>query len=97
MNDVPTILSPRRLGVAFGGTGAVFYVACILTMSTVPRERAVLFFNSLLHGIDVGPVLREHVPAGEVALGIATTFALGWFAGAMIAAFYNLLVPRQRK
>jgi hypothetical protein len=27
---------------------------------------------------------------GEVLLGIVSTFALAWFAGAMIAAFYNL-------
>ncbi len=96
MNDTLATLSPRRLGVAFGGTGAVFYVGCIITMSTVPRERAVLFFNSLLHGIDIAPVLREEVPLGEVALGIVTTFVLGWFAGALIAAFYNLLIPRRR-
>ena len=27
---------------------------------------------------------------GEVLLGIVRTFALAWFMGAMIAAFYNL-------
>lgn len=89
MNPMTNILSPRRLGVAVGATGVVFYLGCILTMSTVPRDKAIVFFNGLLHGLDVGPILRAHVPLGEVLLGIVATFVLGWFAGAMIAGFYN--------
>lgn len=90
MNKTRNLISARRLGVAFGGTGVIFYLACILTMSTAPRDKAILFFNSLLHGIDVTPILREHVPLPEVLLGIVSTFVLGWFAGALIAGFYNL-------
>ncbi|MCB1095994.1 MAG: hypothetical protein KDN22_10510 [Verrucomicrobiae bacterium] len=71
-------------------TGVVFYLGCIVTMSTVPREKAITFFNSLLHGLDVAPILRAEVSFFEVALGIVSTFVLGWFAGAMIAGFYNL-------
>ena len=83
-------LSPRRLGLAFGGTGAIFYLGCMLTMATVPREKAVLFFNSLWHGLNVEPILQTSVPIGEALLGLVTTFILGWFAGALIAGFYNL-------
>ena len=89
MNKTTNILSPRQLGVAFGLTGVVFYLGCMVTMSTVPREKAIMFFNSLLHGIDVTPILRKNVPIREVMLGIVSTFVLGWFAGAMIAGFYN--------
>ncbi len=58
-------------------------------MSTAPRDKAIVFFNSLLHGIDVTPILREHVSFGEVLFGIVATFVLGWFAGVLIAGFYN--------
>ena len=83
-------LNPKYLGLAFGATGLVFYLGCMLTMATVPQESAVMFFNSLLHGLDVGPVLKTSVPPGEVALGLVTTFILGWFAGVLIAGIYNL-------
>ncbi len=83
-------LNPIRLGWGVGATGVVFYVGCMLTMATVPREKAVVFFNSLLHGLNVEPILQTSVPASEVVLGLITTFVLGWFAGVLIAGFYNL-------
>jgi len=83
-------LNPKCLGLGFGATGVVFYLGCILTMATVPHEQAVIFFNSLLHGLNVEPILKTSVPAGDVALGLVTTFILGWFAGVLIAGFYNL-------
>ena len=83
-------LNPLSLGLAFGATGLVFYLGCMLTMATVPQDSAVTFFNSLLHGLDVGPILKTSVPPAQVALGLATTFILGWFAGVLIAGIYNL-------
>lgn len=97
MNHPINTISPRWLGVAFGTTGVVFYLGCVIAMSTVSHARAVAFANSLLHGIDVGPILRTNVPLGEVLLGILSTFVLGWFAGAMIAAFYNWGAQRLSK
>lgn len=90
MNNTVTRLSPRLFGFAMGATGVLFYLGCMLTMSTGPREKAVLFFNSLLHGIDVAPILRESVSPAEVCFGIIGTFVLGWFAGALVALFYNV-------
>lgn len=46
-------LNPKYLGLAFGVTGVVFYLGCMLTMATVSHDKAVVFFNSLLHGLDV--------------------------------------------
>jgi 2TM family of unknown function (DUF5676) len=90
MNGATNTINPIRLGHAVGATGVVFYLGCVLTCATVSHERALVFFNSLAHGIDFGPILRHNVPFGEVVLGIIGTFVLGWFAGALIAAFYNL-------
>ena len=83
-------LNPLRLGLGFGATGVVFYLGCMLTMAIVPREKAVVLFNSLLHGFNVDPILKTGVPAAEVVLGLVTTFILGWFAGVLIAGIYNL-------
>jgi hypothetical protein len=90
-------LSPRRFTFACGATGVLFYLGCILTMITVPREKALVFFNSLLHGIDVAPILRQSVSLAEVCLGLIGTFVLCWFAGAFIAMFYNLASSFGRK
>jgi hypothetical protein len=87
MNTVTGTIDPRRMGFAGGATGVVFYLGCVLTMATVSHDRAVAFFSALAHGIDVDPILRHSVPFGEVVLGIIGTFVLGWFAGALIAAF----------
>ena len=45
----------------------------------------------------VAPILQKTIMLGDVLLGIVSPFALAWFAGAMIAAFYNLdsLVSRK--
>ncbi len=82
-------LSMRRLGFSVGSTCVLFYLGCMLTMATVPHEEAALFFNSLLHGLNIEPILRERIPAKEVLLGLISTFVLGWLAGAAIAGFYN--------
>lgn len=61
----------------------------MLTMATVPKEKAVTFFNSLLHGLDVSAVLVSSVSFCEAMLGLLSTFILGWFAGMIIAGVYN--------
>jgi hypothetical protein len=89
MNTKPR-LSPPHLGLAFGATLALFRAACVLTFITVPQEKALAFFNTLAHGIDFTPIIR-HASATEDMLGIIAVFVLGWFAGALIALFYNFL------
>ena len=89
-NPSHNALNPLRLGFAVGCVVVLFYLGCMLTMATVPHDQAVIFFNSLLHGLDVEPILRGAVPANEVCLGLISTFVLGWLAGAAIAGFYNL-------
>ena len=90
MDTVTNKLRPTRLGFAVGATGVLFYLGCMLTMATVPRSQVIVFFNSLLHGFDIAPILRESVPPIEVILGIVGTFVLGWIAGAVVALCYNI-------
>lgn len=83
-------LNIKRMGFAFGATGTILYIGCILLMVSVGREGTIFFFNSLLHGLDVEPIIRMSVPALDVFFGIIQTFILGWLIGALIAAFYNI-------
>ncbi|QGQ24770.1 hypothetical protein F1728_19690 [Gimesia benthica] len=90
-------LNPQYLGLAFGATGLVFYLGCMLMMATVPHDKVVIVFNSLLHDLGVGPILRISVPISQVSLGlVTTTFILGWFAGVLIAGIYNLSLSMRK-
>ena len=82
----------KKFGLAFGLTGTLLYIGCILLMITVGHNGTVQFFNSLLHGLDVTSVVRMDVPIWEAGIGIVETFILGWLVGACIAAFYNATI-----
>jgi hypothetical protein len=51
---------------------------------------AEIFFNSLLHGLDVRPILKPAFPRPKALLGLVTTFILVWVAAVLIAGIYNL-------
>ncbi|HEY9114554.1 MAG TPA: DUF5676 family membrane protein [Bacteroidales bacterium] len=84
----------KRFGLAFGITGAILYFGCIILMATVGREGSILFFNNLLHGLDISSVIRMNVPLWEAFLGIIEIFILGWLVGICIAAIYNLSIKK---
>ena len=90
-----TPLSPGRLGFAFGATSALLYLGCAFVMLTVPRDATIRFFNSLLHGVDVTPVIRWDMPWPEMAIGVLETLILGWLVGATVAVLYNVGAPRK--
>ena len=79
----------RRFGMACGATGALLYVGCVIVMSTVSHEAQILFFNSLLHGLDMTAILRPTMPVWEMMIGLVETFVLAWLIGASIASIYN--------
>lgn len=88
-------LSIKRLGFAFGATAAVLYLCCVFVMLTVPQPAVVAFFNSLLHGWDVEPIMRWDMPWWEAAVGGIEIFILGWLVGAVIAVLYNVTGERK--
>ena len=95
MTPIETRIETRKFGLAWALTGAVLYVGCVLVMWTVGKEGSILFFNSLLHGIDVSSIIRMDVPWWEMVMGVIETFILGWLIGATIASIYNLSVQRK--
>lgn len=59
-------------------------------MLTVPKPAVIRFFNSLLHGWDVGPIMRWDMPWWEATIGVLEVFILGWLFGALLAVLYNV-------
>tara|TARA_R110000765_G_scaffold237549_5_gene340196 strand:- start:4569 stop:4841 length:273 start_codon:yes stop_codon:yes gene_type:complete len=84
----------KKLGFAFGLTGALIYLGCMIVMTTAGQEGTISFFNSLLHGLDTSSIIRMDVPLSEAFFGIIQTFILGWLIGACIAAFYNVQLKK---
>lgn len=80
------------MGLAFGLTGTLLYLGCAFLMIVIGQDGTVMFFNSLLHGIDVSTIIRNNIPLWEVGLGIIEIFIVCWLIGACIAAFYNVRV-----
>lgn len=83
-------LSVTRFGFAVAMASALSYVGCVFVMMTVPQKAAIRFFNSMMHGVDVTPIMRWDMPMWEMAVGLLEIFILGWLFGAVIAMFYNL-------
>ncbi|MBP9855471.1 MAG: hypothetical protein KBD53_11445, partial [Candidatus Omnitrophica bacterium] len=56
------------------------------------REQAITYFNTLVHGIDIGPILRTEMSVQSIIYGLIQIFILGWLVGASIASIYNLQI-----
>lgn len=79
-----------RFGLAWGATAALLYVGCIFVTAVAGKEGSIFFFNSIMHGVDIEPILRMDMPAWEMLVGVVEIFILAWLTGAAIAAVYNL-------
>ena len=84
------LINIRKLGLAFGITGALLYFGCTLTMLILGHDRTVKYFNTLLHGLDVSSIIRMDIPLVEVLTGLVQTFIISWLIGACIAGIYNI-------
>lgn len=85
------ILDPRRIGFALGATLSALYIGCAVMMAILPRETALHFANSLVHGIDFAPIVAWDKPWPQTVMGAFCIFVFGWLVGATFAAFYNLV------
>ncbi|CAN5360682.1 hypothetical protein BH09BAC6_BH09BAC6_00940 [soil metagenome] len=92
-----TIINVKKLGLAFGLTSALLYLACMIVMATVGHANTVTFFNSLLHGLDVSSIIRSDVPLGEAGIGMVETFIIGWLIGACIGGLYNAFTVNRKQ
>lgn len=87
-------LNVKKLGLAFGLTGASFYLGCIIVMASAGQQGTITFFNSLFHGLDTSSIIRMDLPLVEAFWGIVQMFILSWLVGACIAAFYNAQIKK---
>ena len=85
-------INVKKMGLAFGLTLVVFRVGCVIVFLALSREQAVSFFNTLLHGVDLNPILKMETSALDTIYGVIQIFILGWLAGATMASIYNLQI-----
>ena len=68
------VINVKKFGLAFGATGALLYLGCAIVMAIAGREASIFLFNSMMHGIDISPIIRMKVPIGEMFIGIIEIF-----------------------
>lgn len=95
--DTMETINIKRFGMAWGFTSALLYLGCVFVMWTVGKEASILFFNSLMHGIDVTSIIRTDMPWWEMAMGLVEIFIIGWLTGATIASIYNVGLGKPKK
>jgi hypothetical protein len=83
------VINVKKIGLAFGITGALLYPGCIIVMATVGQEGSIKFFYTLIHGVDFSSVVRMNMPVWEAIIGIFESFILTWLIGACISGLYN--------
>jgi hypothetical protein len=88
-------LNIKKLGFAFGLTGALIYLGCMIVMITAGQEGTITFFNSLLHGLDTTNIIRMDVSLLEAFFGVIQTFIFWWLIGACIGGFYNAQIKNK--
>ncbi|MBI2271267.1 MAG: hypothetical protein HYU69_13065 [Bacteroidetes bacterium] len=88
-------INVRKFGLAFGVTGALLHLGCIILMATVGKEGTVLFFNSIIHGMDFSSVVRMDISFTEAFIGLIEIFIICWLIGACIAGVYNSSLKAQ--
>ena len=88
------IISVKAAGFAVGMACGTLYIACAALMLIAPRDAVVRFFNSIMHGLDIEPIVRWDMPWWEACVGVIEITILGWLIGALVAALYNLAAGR---
>jgi hypothetical protein len=87
----------KKFGLAWALTFSLLYIGCIYTMAILGKDGSILFFNSLLHGIDVSAILKMDMPLWEIGMGLSGVFIMGWLVGGAIAGIYNLSMLKGSK
>ena len=85
-------INVKKMGFAVGAALVIFRLGCILVFSLLSREQAISYFNTLLHGVDLSPILKMETSTLNVIYGVVQIFILGWLGGATIASIYNLQI-----
>jgi len=94
--NIMKTINIRRFGMACGLTSALLYLGCVFVMWSAGKEGSILFFNSLMHGIDVTTIIRTHMPWWEMVMGLVEIFIIGWLTGATVASIYNFRLGKHK-
>ena len=80
-----------KFGLAIGIAATLYYFACALVFMIGGRDVSIQYLNSILHGVDVSPILKESMTVGELCISLIDFFVITTLIGATVAAIYNWL------
>lgn len=80
-----------RFGLAVGIAATLYYFACALVFIIGGRDVSIQYLNSVLHGVDISPILKQSMTVTELCISLVEFFVITTLVGATIAAIYNWL------
>ncbi len=93
MNRLDTL----KFGIAVGITVATLNVACAIALA-ISADSTIAVFNSFVHGVDLTRLISATpVTLGQIVAGAISVGTIGFAAGALCAACYNLLTHRNER
>ena len=84
-------INTMKFAKATGLTGSIFYLACTLVMTFLPKGILIRLANLLFHGIDFENLLRMDIPISETLIGIVVSFFFWGLLGYILVRVYNRL------
>lgn len=90
-------INVKTMGIAFGLTGALLYLGCMISMTAIGGGAINHFFDNFFPPTNVLLTLRTNIPLWKVAVGMLPAFLLFGFTGFCIAGIYNKMLPKKSK
>ncbi len=89
-----SFLHPVKFAFASAIAGLAFYLSCVVFMAIAGNTGTLWLFNALLHGLDIGTIIRNHVPLSQAIAGSFITAILFGGTGWLTAFVYNRLMAK---
>lgn len=90
-------INVKTMGIAFGLTGALLYLGCMIFTAAGGSSTINLFLDNFFPHTNASSVLRANIPVWKAAFGLLPAFLLFGFAGFCIASIYNKMLPKKSK
>lgn len=81
-------LNANRVGLALAGVMGILSVVCALLLVLIPGF-TMIFFNNILHGIDITQIAKASVTFGEFIMGLIEVLIGSYLIGCVFAKIYN--------
>jgi len=81
-------LNTKVTGLALATTSGILYIICAIWF-WLSAKTALLYFDSLFHGIEVSAIAEQSLTFGSTILGLVLIVISAYAIGVLFAMLYN--------